>query len=236
MDSEPYEEEDLIPYRGILSGTKRDDFYAFFTREDFKNDQSQIQNLIQFMTREVLNKIQESPDEFNEEILRPLYDIPDGVQKNQWIYEQMRCFIMEIAQFAGELESECTGSNCPKMNAGGFEYMCASHLKPQACCAIDYISHTIETVWSLLNNKKQFADRKAITDKNVEALQGMARRLYRVFSHVYFQHKESVFDAYEQATYLHVRFKLFSERYSLVTKDNFIDILQEKDKKVPKKQ
>ncbi|KAA6365138.1 MAG: hypothetical protein EZS28_039334, partial [Streblomastix strix] len=50
MDADPYEEEDLIPYRGILPGTRRDDFYAFFTREDFKNDQSQIQNLIQFMT------------------------------------------------------------------------------------------------------------------------------------------------------------------------------------------
>ncbi|KAA6374369.1 MAG: putative preimplantation protein 3 [Streblomastix strix] len=217
------EQTELQQYFGQLPGSKSEDFYDHYPIQIPVKDFPTVQSYIEYNNYKIIST---APDGINEEILHKILDHPEEIPKFQWIYEYMRVFVIEIAQFAGELESVCTSSTCKLMNAGNFVYQCASHQKPQSCCAIDYISHTIETVWQLLNNKKQFQDRRNITEQNFLALQGMARRLYRVFSHVYFQHTDE-FSAYEECTYLHLRFKTFADQYQLVTPENFIEKLNQ---------
>ncbi|KAA6399119.1 MAG: putative Mob1/phocein [Streblomastix strix] len=217
------ERAEILPHLGILSGSKSEDFYDHFPPQLSIKDFSTVQSYIEY--NNYRNK-KMAKDYINEEILHKIIDHPEEIPKFQWIYEQMRVFVIEIAQFARELESICTSSTCELMNAGNFVYQCESHQQPQSCCAIDYISHTIESVWQQLNNEEIFQDRRNITEQNFLALQGMATRLYRVFSHVYFQHTAKFTD-YEGRTYLHLRFKTFADQYQLVTPENFIEKLNQ---------
>lgn len=58
------------------------------------------------------------------------------------------------------------------------------------CCAIDYIIHTLDGTAALLNSDKYFPSRVSISEPSLKYFQSIARRLYRVFSHAYFHHRE----------------------------------------------
>ncbi|KAA6355591.1 MAG: hypothetical protein EZS28_048883 [Streblomastix strix] len=104
-----------------ISGSKSEDFYDHFPTQIPVKDFPTVQSYIDT-----------AQDGINEEILHKILDHPEEIPKFQWIYEQMRVFVIEIAQFAGELESVCTSSTCELMNAGNFVYQCESHQQPQS--------------------------------------------------------------------------------------------------------
>jgi hypothetical protein len=69
-------------------------------------------------------------------------------------------------------------------------YLCAAHKTPKECCAIDYIIHTLDGTAALLNSDKYFPSRVSISESSLKYFQSIARRLYRVFSHAYFHHRD----------------------------------------------
>ena len=58
-------------------------------------------------------------------------------------------------------------------------------------------------------------------------LGSVCRRVYRIFSHAYFHHRQ-IFNDFEGQTHLCRRFTMFVTKYNLMSKDNLIvPILEE---------
>lgn len=63
--------------------------------------------------------------------------------------------------------------------------------------------------------------RVAIKESSVGKLGSVCRRVYRIFSHAYFHHR-TIFDEFEQKTYLCHRFTQFVLKYALMSTENLI--------------
>ncbi|KAG1141459.1 hypothetical protein G6F37_002381 [Rhizopus arrhizus] len=122
--------------------------------------------------------------------IQRLIDPPETVEKDIWQYEHLRQVCLELSLLVVALESECTKQICPEMKADGWLYLCAAHPSTQSCPAIDYIIHTLDGATVLLNNSKYFPSRISIPEPSLKHFQSVARRLYRIFAHAYFHHRE----------------------------------------------
>ncbi|KAG1356154.1 hypothetical protein G6F63_000708 [Rhizopus arrhizus] len=122
--------------------------------------------------------------------IQRLVDPPETVEKDIWQYEHLRQVCLELSLLVVALESECTKQICPEMKADGWLYLCAAHPSTQSCPAIDYIIHTLDGATVLLNNSKYFPSRISIPEPSLKHFQSVARRLYRIFAHAYFHHRE----------------------------------------------
>ena len=100
-------------------------------------------------------------------------------------------------------------------------FLCAAHRTPRECPALDYTLHTLHGASSLLNSNKHFPSRVSIKENSVQKLSSIARRVYRIFSHAYFHHRE-LFDDFEESTYLCHRFTRYVIKYELMTLNNLI--------------
>eukprot|EP00747_Dinoflagellata_sp_TGD_P164620 gnl/TRDRNA2_/TRDRNA2_184799_c0_seq1.p1 gnl/TRDRNA2_/TRDRNA2_184799_c0~~gnl/TRDRNA2_/TRDRNA2_184799_c0_seq1.p1 ORF type:complete len:236 (-),score=51.03 gnl/TRDRNA2_/TRDRNA2_184799_c0_seq1:18-725(-) len=150
-----------------------------------------------------------------------IYEYPTQELKDAdelvWQYEHLRQFVIEFNLLLVALGDECTPENCPKMTASNeWQYLCAAHRKPQDCAAIDYMTHTIDGSTALLRNAKHFASRREVSASNAKYFQSMARRLYRIFAHVYHHHRQ-IFDELEAEMHLCARFSHFVMQYRLMS-------------------
>jgi len=144
--------------------------------------------------------------------------IPEGTDAAVWQYEHLRQFTLELNQIVVLFDPVCTDATCPQMKATDeWLYLCAAHKNPKECCAIDYIIHTLDGTAALLNSDKWFPSRVSIPEASVKCFQSIARRLYRIFSHAYFHHKE-LFDQIENEQHLCERFVRFSNNFKLIPK------------------
>ena len=100
-------------------------------------------------------------------------------------------------------------------------YLCACHAKPQDCCAIDYMIHSLDNATSTLQNPKNFKNRFEIPASSSKYLQSIVRRLYRLFSHCFFHH-EDIFNEFESEMHLCKRFTYFAQQYKMMPEDLFI--------------
>ena len=77
-------------------------------------------------------------------------------------------------------------------------YLCAAHStqNENECCAIDYIVHTLDATTALINSSRYFPSRMSIAPTSTKHFSSIARRLYRIFAHAYYHHRE-VFDQCE---------------------------------------
>ncbi|KAI9253854.1 Mob1/phocein [Phascolomyces articulosus] len=144
-----------------------------------------------------------------------IVDLPESVDRQVWQFEHLRQVCLELSLLVVALEPECTMENCPEMKADGWLYLCAAHPSTQSCPAIDYIIHTLDGAAMLLNNSKYFPSRISIPEPSLKHFQSIARRLYRVFAHAYFHHRE-IYQSFENETYLYARFLLLSQTYNLI--------------------
>ena len=153
-----------------------------------------------------------------DEILTP----PDGQDEGAWKYEHLRQFCMELNKLAVKLQAECNPETCTQMTATEqWIFLCAAHKTPKECSAIDYTRHTLDGAACLLNSTKYFPSRVTIKESSVAKLGSVCRRVYRIFSHAYFHHR-SIFDLYENQSYLCKRFTAFVTKYNLMSRDNLI--------------
>jgi len=56
--------------------------------------------------------------------------------------------------------------------------------------------HNLDNSTAILNNSKIFSSRVTISQSSVKHLESIVRRLYRVFSHAFYHHK-NIFDEFE---------------------------------------
>ncbi|CAL1675466.1 unnamed protein product [Lasius platythorax] len=124
--------------------------------------------------------------------------------------------------------------NMPEANDEGMTateqwiFLCAAHKTPKECPAIDYTRHTLDGAACLLNSNKYFPSRISIKESSVAKLGSVCRRVYRIFSHAYFHHR-TIFDEFENETFLCRRFTSFVTKYNLMSKDNLIVPIMEGD-------
>lgn len=59
------------------------------------------------------------------------------------------------------------------------------------CCAIDWMVHTMTGFNALLNNADDFPNRYTISPKSARHFGEMSRRLYRVFAHAFYHHRDA---------------------------------------------
>ena len=67
-----------------------------------------------------------------------------------WIYEPLRQFVLELNNLLLALEGECTLETCPMSSKDESIFPCNAHRKTRACCAIEYITHTIDASTTVL--------------------------------------------------------------------------------------
>lgn len=113
------------------------------------------------------------------------------------------------------------------MRASEWQYLCAVHDPPKSCCAIDYCCHTLDWASSILTSQKHFPSRLTLgsestggTQQGVRQLTNIFRRVYRIFAHAWFQHRQ-VFWQVEGHDGLYVFFKTVCDVYSLIPEDNY---------------
>ncbi|KAI9277580.1 Mob1/phocein [Sporodiniella umbellata] len=156
-----------------------------------------------------------------------LVELPENVEKDIWQYEHLRQVCLELSLLVVALESECTRQICPEMKADGWLYLCAAHPSTQSCPAIDYIIHTLDGATILLNNSKYFPSRIVIPEPSLKHFQSVARRLYRIFAHAYFHHRE-IYEYFENDTHLYARFLTLSRAYGLIP-SSLVNIPEKED-------
>lgn len=77
--------------------------------------------------------------------------------------------------------------------------------RPQECCALDYCIHTMDGSTALINSTEHFPSRVRVPSQSVKLFGSMMRRLYRVFAHAFYHHRDE-FDDCESKTALCKRF------------------------------
>ncbi|KAM3142104.1 hypothetical protein pb186bvf_005758 [Paramecium bursaria] len=142
---------------------------------------------------------------------------PPEVDVLVWQYEHLRQFILELNLLVTQLKGVCTAQTCPKMKATeDWLYLCAAHKKAQECSAIDYMIHNLDQSTSILSNIKNYPSRVQINQANAtNNFSFIVRRLYRLFSHTYYNHRE-IFDEFENEMYLCTRFTEFALKFELM--------------------
>jgi hypothetical protein len=111
------------------------------------------------------------------------------------------------------------------MRASEWQYLCAVHNPPKSCCAIDYCCHTLDWAANTLTSLKDFPSRLALGEGNTQhgqmrQLTNIFRRVYRIFAHAWFQHRE-MFWKVETRTGLYILFKTVCDVYGLIPEDNY---------------
>ncbi|KAI8924262.1 Mob1/phocein [Entophlyctis helioformis] len=125
-----------------------------------------------------------------------ILSLPAGVDESIWQYEHLKQVCLELNDLFVRLEDECRPATCPDMKAGEWMYLCAAHTTPAPCRALDYIGHTIDHASALLNQAKLFPSRVSVPETSLKQLHNIARRLYRIFAHAWYHHRE-IFGEFE---------------------------------------
>ncbi|KAI8066246.1 Mob1/phocein [Gilbertella persicaria] len=190
--------------RRLYPGKRLEDTFQWpFENLDSLESSFNVQEYLQQLVRMDANDVQN------------IIELPASVDEEVWQYEHLRQVCLELSLLVVALESECTKQNCPEMKADGWLYLCAAHPSTQSCPAIDYIIHTLDGATILLNNSKYFPSRISVPEPSLKHFQSIARRLYRIFAHAYFHHRE-VYESFENETHLYARFLKLSQTYELI--------------------
>ncbi|KAJ5172750.1 hypothetical protein N7492_005343 [Penicillium capsulatum] len=166
----------------------------------------------------------------NRQVAVQLAEPPEGVDRSLWLYELCRFLTMKVNNLIIAFFAEnppCSSQTCPEMRASEWQYLCAVHDPPKSCCAIDYCCHTLDWATNTLTSPKYFPSRLTLgTDAaggpqaSMRHLTNIFRRLYRIFAHAWFQHRD-VFWEVEGNDGLYVFFKTVCDMFSLIPEDNY---------------
>lgn len=155
---------------------------------------------------------------------------PHGVDRSLWLYELCRFLVVKTNSLIVGFFSDtppCSAQNCPEMRASEWQYLCAVHDPPKSCCAIDYCCHTLDWAANVLTSQKHFPSRLTLgsesaggSQQGVRQLTNIFRRVYRMFAHAWFQHRD-VFWTVENHEGLYVFYKTVCDYYQLIPEDNY---------------
>jgi hypothetical protein len=155
---------------------------------------------------------------------------PEGVDRALWLYELCRLLVQRANSLIVGFFSDsppCSATNCPEMRASEWQYLCAVHDPPKSCCAIDYCCHTLDWAANTLTSQKHFPSRLSLggdapgsSQASVRALTNVFRRVYRMFAHAWFQHRD-VFWKVEGEEGLYVFYKTVCDVYGLIPEESY---------------
>ena len=196
-------------------GTKAKDMYAFDDTCDANNLKSLRERLAHLIRIDPSNVIQ-------------ICALPVGADKTRWIYELLRRFVIELHDLVICLREkmDCTSTICPTMSATEkYTFRCAgiNGGSPFQCCAIEYMTHTLDSATNTLTSGKLFPinDRAVISRSSLSPCSSQCRRLYRLFPHAYFHHRET-FMKFESKHHLFKRFVHFVREFRLVSERQLV--------------
>ncbi|KAL8771035.1 MAG: hypothetical protein Q9209_003454 [Squamulea sp. 1 TL-2023] len=166
----------------------------------------------------------------NAETAHALTKEPDGVDPLLWLYELCRLLVVKendvLVGFFNESPA-CSKDTCPEMRASEWQYLCAVHDPPKACCAIDYCIHTLDWAGNQLTSTRNFPSRLTLGSQATGGSQGglrvltnIMRRCYRIFAHAWYQHRQ-VFWNIENSQGLYIFFKTVCDVYNLIPQDSY---------------
>ncbi|KAL4874605.1 Mob1/phocein [Aspergillus karnatakaensis] len=163
-------------------------------------------------------------------VARKIAEAPEGIDRMLWLYELCRFLTMKINDLVVAFFAEnppCSAQTCPEMRASEWQYLCAVHDPPKACCAIDYCCHTLDWAANILTSPKHFPSRLTMGSESGSGrvaghrhLTNIFRRLYRIFAHAWFQHRE-VFCQVEGNDGLFMFFLTVCDEFELIPADNY---------------
>lgn len=166
----------------------------------------------------------------NRDVAIQLAEPPEGIDRSLWLYELCRFLTMKVNNLIIAFFAEnppCSSQTCPEMRASEWQYLCAVHDPPKSCCAIDYCCHTLDWATTILTSPKYFPSRLSLGSEagggpqaSMRHLTNIFRRLYRIFAHAWFQHRE-VFWQVEGHDGLYIFFKTVCDMYNLIPEDNY---------------
>lgn len=157
---------------------------------------------------------------------------PDNVDRSLWLYELTRFLTQHandlLVALLTKIDPACSAASCPEMRASEWQYLCAVHDTPKACCAVDYCIHTLDWAGDILTNVKLFPSRMTLGPPEspshqaaVRNITNIMRRVYRIFAHAWFQHREGVFWPVEGSGGIYTLFKTVCDVYGLIQEDNY---------------
>ena len=209
------------------SATKTNDGDDVTVTEDLDNP-FVVQEIIQKQIRKNCKKV------------KRIINLPKGgtdesepsIDKDVWIYEHMRQFMLEINQFILAHKDVCTKETQPEMkisssvlsnqrNNEELMYLCPVFTPPQSVPAIDYMVHIHTQSTNVLNDPKLFPSRNSISKKAMKEIKTLCRRVYRIFAFSYYVHPVE-FTAFEKKTHLAERFQRFLKKYDLMSSSDFL--------------
>lgn len=197
--------------RALLPGTTRAQLYSWKPSSDFSKPTG--------VSEYLFDRWRSSPGDY-----QVVIDKPESVDALVWQYELLRLFCCEFNRLLTCIKAEgiCSAECCPKMTATDeWHFLCAAHRKPQDCPAIDYMRHTVDGSVALLLSLRNFPNRTVIPQSNGKIFLSMLRRLYRIFSHLYYHHLE-FFERFESQWFFCTKFTVFVRHFSLVPADTLI--------------
>lgn len=155
---------------------------------------------------------------------------PENVDRFLWLYELCRFLVQRTNHLIVGFFSDtppCSAQHCQEMRASEWQYLCAVHDPPKSCCAIDYCCHTLDWAANVLTSPKHFPSRLTLgseaaggSQQGVRQLTNIFRRVYRMFAHAWFQHRE-VFWNVENHEGLYIFYKTVCDVYSLIPEENY---------------
>ncbi|KAK5052571.1 hypothetical protein LTR84_002436 [Exophiala bonariae] len=159
----------------------------------------------------------------------PQLNETESVDKNLWLYELCRFLTQKaniVSIFLMNDTPACSSQTCPEMRASEWQYLCAVHDPPKSCCAIDYCNHTLDWAANVLTSPRNFPSRLALGGEggnianSMKHLTNIFRRVYRIFAHAWFQHRE-IFWSVESTYGLYILFKTVCDAYHLIPSESY---------------
>ncbi|KAL9066236.1 MAG: hypothetical protein Q9161_007693 [Pseudevernia consocians] len=157
---------------------------------------------------------------------------PANIDRSLWLYELTRFLTQHandlLVALLTKIDPACSAASCPEMRASEWQYLCAVHDTPKACCAVDYCIHTLDWAGDILTSVKLFPSRMTLGPQDssshqtaVRNITNVMRRVYRIFAHAWFQHREGVFWPVEASGGIYTLFKTVCDVYGLIQEDNY---------------
>jgi hypothetical protein len=147
------------------------------------------------------------------ETAQKIAQLPPGVEKQDWLYSLARFHTQHISGLVVALfEANCSKDSCPEMRASEWQYLCSVHDPPKPCTAIDYSWHTLDWAGHVVTASKPATETQ---------LANVFRRLYRIFAHAWFEHRDA-FTKVESRTGIYTFFKIVCTTYGLINQEGYI--------------
>lgn len=138
--------------------------------------------------------------------------LPNNVESNKWIYEQLARIVSETNTLVVRLLDEC---HCTEMKTSTGLLICKRHQPARQCKPMDYIIHCLNHIEILLLNSNLFPMKESIPLSSEKELSSIAQEVYTIFHHAFEKHKE-VFLHFELENDVYKRFELLLIEYRLM--------------------